>query len=284
MSDTNTVIAGVLNALDDIRRDGPPGKNGEPQWPAFDWKYQCNIQAVAVYATAGMRVAETQDARNSALLWKKLNKRLSKKMGMKVTTRTLNDYEEGLYAWLAVRELEANGDFGVAEMGGASLQVTFPCPLCETARPVRVKDQILPVFSHSFLGWGQDEAWKKTRDFRACAWGAGLKNKDWRVNDCEAAMLEFSHAAADVERVVKSSTGFRWYLTSAFRYMQDTDIDYYCRKGINSGFEPETSCFRAVYLKYVLKTFALPLDSEPSDVDWTLGAVICTLTRCLEVE
>ncbi len=84
---------------------------------------------------------------------------------MKVTTRTLTEYEEGLYAWLALRELEADGDFGVAEMGGASLQVTFPCPYCETARPVRVKDQILPVFSHSFLGWGQDEAWKKIQEF-----------------------------------------------------------------------------------------------------------------------
>ncbi len=81
MSDTNTVIADVLIALDDIRRDGPPGKNGEPQWAAFDWKYQCNIKAAAVYATAGMRLAERQDARNSALLWKKLNKQAEQKTG-----------------------------------------------------------------------------------------------------------------------------------------------------------------------------------------------------------
>lgn len=284
MSDLNTVIADVLIALEDIRSDGPPGKNGEPEWPAFDWKYHCKIQAVAVYATAGMRVAEIQDARNSALLWKKLNKRLSKNMGMDVTTRTLTEYEEGLYAWLALRESETNGDFGVAEMGGVSLQMTFPCPFCETARPVRVKDQILPVFSYSFLGWGQDAAWQKSRSSRACAWGAGLKNKDWRVDNCEAAMLAFQDAAADVSRVVKSSIGFRWYLTSAFRYMQDTDIDNYCRKGMNSGFEPESSCFRGVYLQYVLNTFALPPDSEPSDVNWTLGAVVCSVTRCLDVE
>jgi len=284
MSGTNTVIADVLTALDDIRREGPPDKTGKPQWPAFDWKSQCNIQAVAVYATAGMRVAEIQDAQNSALLWKKLNKRLSNELGMNVTTRTLTEYEEGLYAWLALRESETNGNFGVAEMGGVSLQLTFPCPSCETARLVRVKDQILPVFSHSFLGWGQDAAWQKLKNTRACAWGVGLTNKDWRVDECEAQMLEFSNTAADVGRMVNSANDFRWYLTSAFRYMRDTDIDNFCRKGMNSGFESVSSCFRAVYLQYVLNTFALPLDSAPSDVNWTLGAVVCTFTRCLEVE
>lgn len=284
MSDVNTVVTDVLIALDDIRRDGPPGKNGKPEWPAFDWQYQCKIQAVDVYATAGMRVAEKQDARNSALLWKKLNRRLSKKLGMKVSTRTITEFEEGLYAWLALSESEADEDFGVAEMGGVSLQMTFPCAFCQATRPVRVKDQVVPVFSHSFLGWGQDEAWRKSRNFRACDWGAGLKIKDWRVADCEAAMVEFADEAADIRRMVISSTGFRWYLTSAFRYMQNTDIDNFCRKGINGGFEPQSSCFRAVYLQNVLNTFALPPDSKRSDVSWTLGAVVCTVTRCLEVE
>ena len=284
MSDVNSVIAEILIALDDIRRDGPPDKNGEPQWLGFDWPGQCSIKSAAVYATAGMRLAEKQDARNSEILWKRLNERLGNKLGMTVTTRTLSEYEEGLYAWLALRELKSDGDFGVAEMGGVSLQVTFPCPLCENARRVRVKDEVLPVFSHSFIGWGQDEAWKKYRSFNACARGAALKIPDWRVDDCEAVMVEFEDAVADVKRMVENSDDFHWYLSSAFRYMRDTDIENFCRRGINDGFEPESSCFRAVYLSSVLNALALTQNSEATDVNWTLGAVACTATRCLEVQ
>ena len=282
MSDANTVIGDMLIALDSIHRDGPPDKNGEPEWAAFKWQNHCTIKSAAVYATAGMRLAEKQDARNSALIWKKLNNRLSEKLGISVTTRTLTEYEEGLYAWLALRELRTDGDFGVAEMGGASLQVTFPCPFCETAIRVRVKDEMVAVYGHSFLGWGQDEAWRKFKNSSACAWGAGLKNPNWQVVDCEATMVEFAETAADVTSIVKDSSGIRWYLTSAFSYMRNTDIDYFCRKGINGGFEPESSCFRAVYLQNVIDSLALPVEYELSNVNWTLGAVVCTATRCLE--
>lgn len=284
LSDTNTVIGDILISLDNMRRDGPPDKNGEPEWAAFNWPNHCILKSAAVYATAGMRLAEKQDARNSALLWKKLNNRLSEKLGIRVTTRTLTEYEEGLYAWLALRELRADGDFGVAEMGGASLQVTFPCPYCETAKQVRVKDQTVAIYGHSFLGWGQDEAWRKLRKSSACAWGAGLKNPKWRVDDCEAVMVEFAETAADVTKMVNESGSMSWYLTSAFSYMQNTDIDYFCRKGINSGFEPESSCFRAVFLQNVIDSLALPVEYELSNVNWTLGAVVCTATRCLETQ
>ena len=284
MSDANIVIADVLLALDDMRRDGPPDRFGEKEWSAFDWYRQCNVKAAAVYATAGMRLAEKQDARNSALVWKRLNERLSKKLEMNVTTRTLSEYEEGLYAWLALREFQPDNNFGVAEMGGVSLQVTFPCPSCESARQVRVKDETLPVFSHSFIGWGQDEAWKKYGNVRACDRGAGLKILNWQVNDCESVITGIANASEGVTRMVGKLNGFRWYLSSAFRYMRNTDIDDYCRKGINEGFQPESSCFRAVYLSSVLDTLAMPADAEQTDVNWTLGAVACTATRCLEIQ
>lgn len=284
MSDANTVIADALIALDNIRRQGPPDKDGEPQWRAFDWHTQCIVKGAAVYATAGMRLAEKQDPRNSSLLWKRLNKRLSRKLGIDVTTRTLTEFEEGLYAWLALREAQAHGNFGVAEMGGASFQVTFNCPFCVDARPVMVNGEITPIFSHSFLGWGQDEAWRKYRNRGTCSRGAGLKYSDWQVDDCAGALTEFRTSAADVASMIKGSSGFHWYLSSAFRYMQDSDIDNFCRKGINSGFEPESSCFRAVYLENVMSTLGLPEDSEKIITSWTLGAVVCAATRCLEIQ
>ncbi len=282
MSDADTVVEDIVTALENIRRDGPLDKKGKPQWPAFDWREQCSIDAVSVYATAGMRIAEQLDAVTSEALWAKLNDRLSAAVDMQVTARTLSGYEEGLYAWLATRELQDDDYFGVAEMGGASLQVTFPCPLCESSRQVRVKGQTLPIYSHSFLGWGQDEAWKKMGSSSACARGAGVNNPEWKETDCSAGMVAFSDVAIEIRKYVSAVDGMRWYLSDAFRYLHDSDIDQFCRQGIDSGYEPESSCFRAVYLENVLSALGLSVDSEHSKVDWTLGAVVCTATRCLE--
>jgi len=281
MADAGIVVDEIVTALENMRRDGPLTEYGQPEWPAFDWQTQCNIDAAAVYATAGMRLAEQQDAEASELLWKMLNDKLSAVLGIAVTTRTLTGYEEGLFAWLAIREKQGDGYFGVAEMGGASIQVTFPCPKCKTSRRVRVKGQLVPVYSYSFLAWGQDEAWKKIEYLPDCTPGIGLKKPHWKIADCAAGMVVFSDVADDIEKYIRATDGLRWYLSGAFQYMRDTDIEQFCRKGIDSGFEPQTSCFRAVYLPHVLNTLGLLAESEASDVDWTLGAVVCTATRCL---
>jgi hypothetical protein len=282
MSDAGSVVGDIVTALENMRSDGPLNKKGKPQWPAFDWRKHCNIESVAVYATAGMRLAEQQDAVASDVLWKMLNDRLAAAVGMTVTTRTLTGYEEGLFAWLAIREGQDDGGFGVAEMGGASVQITFPCPECKTSRQVRVKGRTVAIYSYSHLGWGQDEAWKKFGPLPACVLGAGKENPDWEIADCAAGMEMSSDAAAELKKYVETRDELRWYLSGAYRYMRDTHIDLFCREGSASGFEPATSCFRAVYLPKVLSTLGVPGMSEPTDVDWTLGAVICTSTRCLQ--
>jgi len=284
MSDADSVVNDIVAALEEIRVDGPVNKKGVPQWPAFDWQKECRLDAVSVYATAGMRLAEQQNPHASEKLWEMLNERLSAAVGIPVTTRTLSGFEEGLFAWLATREGQDDGDFGVAEMGGASMQLTFVCPYCETSRQVSVKGQTVAVYSHSFLGWGQDEAWKKFGSLPACTRGAGLNNPDWKIADCAAGMTGFSHAAADVRGLVSRRDGMRWYLSDAFRYMKETDIDQFCRQGTDSGFEPISSCFRAVYLQEVLQQLGVPADAQTTDIDWTSGAVICTATRCLEIQ
>jgi hypothetical protein len=216
-----------------MRRDGPPDKNGLPQWPAFDWQEHCNIETVAVYATAGMRLAKQQDAVTTDMLWETLNERLAAAVGMKVTTRTLTGYEEGLFAWLAIREGQDDGAFGVAEMGGASVQITFPCPACQSSRQVKVKGRATPIYSYSHLGWGQDEAWRKFSPLPACALGVGKKNQDWKIADCAAGMEISSEAAADLRKSIGNRDELRWYLAGAFRYMRDTDIEHFCRIGAN---------------------------------------------------
>ena len=284
MADAADVVGRIVNSLEGMRQDGPANKNGAPAWPAFDWLDQCDIKAAAVYATAGMRLAEELDPAASELLWQLLNDRLSSTLGMDVTTRTISGYEEGLFAWLAIGEGREDNNFGIAEMGGASVQITFPCEDCEGAKPVRAGAHNVALYSDSFLGWGQDEAWKKFRPLPACARGAGRLNPQWQATDCQAGMMLESDAVDSIEARVANRPGLHWYLSGAFRYMRETDIEQFCRQGIDSGFQPETSCFRAIYLQKVLSRLGLPDGAEQSAVDWTLGAVLCTATRCREVQ
>ena len=284
IEDTSTVVDEIVASLSDMRRDGPVNEDGKPTWPAFDWREKCNIEAVSVFATAGMRLAEQQDGVGSKMLWDMLNEKLSAVVDMEVTTRTLSGYEEGLFAWLAKREERSSNDFGVVEMGGASIQVTFPCSTCGVSTRVKIKGRRVPIYSYSFLGWGQDEAWKNFGALPACALGAGIDNPDWETTDCAVGMVAFSDVAVDIRKYVNTADGFHWYLTDAFRYMRDDDVDQFCLKGVDTGYEPPSACFRAVYLQNVIETLGLPADSETSDVDWTLGAVICAVTRCLETQ
>lgn len=281
MADAGGTVDELVAALDDIRFAGPPGRDGIPRWLAFDWKRRCQVEAAYVYGTAGMRIAEAQDLSASDLVWKQVRKKLAGKLGAPVTARTLSEFEEGLFAWLALSETLADTRFGVAELGGGSLQVTFPCRDCQGARKVTVRDRSMAVYSHSFLGWGQDEAWKALGQVAACQRGAGVADPGWTAADCEAVMQGFAHVAATVAGHIEATQGLRWYLSDAFFYMQADDIWNFCQEGLDSGFEPESSCFRAVYQRYVMRRLALPPDAEKSAVNWTLGALVCTVTQCL---
>ncbi len=284
IEDADAVVKELVDALDEIRATGPLDKTGKPLWPAFDWQEECHLEAVAVYATAGMRLAEQQHPHTSVEFWVKLNKKLARKVGMPATTRTLTGFEEGLFAWLASRERRQDGNFGIAEMGGASIQVAFPCSGCELSRPVRVKNQLVEIYGESLLGLGQDETWQRWGRLPACAQGVASKNPDWQIADCEAGMLDIEDRTADVSRQIKAAEGLDWYLSDAFRYMLDTDIEEFCHKGAEDAYEPERSCFRAIYLRRLLSVLGLSAAYELSDADWTLGAVICDTTRCLETQ
>ena len=284
MQDAGVVVDDIVMALEDLRHDGPAGSAGEPKWRAFDWKKQCRIESAAVYATAGMRMAEQLRPRASSQLWRMLDHKLGAALQVDVTARSLTGYEEGLFAWLAKRQAETDGNFGLAEMGGASMQVTFPCRDCRSSRPVRVNGQALPIFSRSLMGWGQDEAWKKYAHLSSCQVGSGRQRPGWTAADCAQGITGFPEAIAGIVDSIKPAGELRWYISEAFRYMQDTDIDDYCRRGIESSFQPVSACFRAVYLDKVLYALGLAGSAEKTDVSWTLGAVVCTDTRCLEVE
>lgn len=284
MADVDAVVDDVVNALERTRTDGPVNVGGEPGWLGFDWREVCQVQSVSVYATAGMRLAEQKSMENSRLLWNKLNERLSQEVGIEVTTRTLSGYEEGLFAWLAISQHQPDLDFGTAEMGGGSLQITFPCAQCDRTREVKVGDEKVAIYSHSYLGWGQDEAWRNFGDSLSCKLGAARRVQDWKVSDCPVGLAAFQKTAVETLENIELANPGRWVLNDAFRYMKSDDVEKYCRQGDDTGYEPESACFRAVFLRGILQTLGLPMDSPTSEADWTLGAVMCAATQCLDAE
>jgi hypothetical protein len=302
-ADIEAVTTDVVAQLERVRAPGPVRANGRPEWAAFDWPSQCKVTHASVLATAGMRIAEHESAARSQELWGSLQRKLSARVGAGVTVsaRTLTGFEEGLYAWLAVRETRADNRFGIAEMGGASSQVAFPCPSCDArddaVRTVLVKGQPVPFYSYAFLGLGQDEAPKTLGMPSACAYGVGQKQVGWQRSDCEGRIDLGSMAGLrDPYNFDRSAAGTRgtfraiptakadvgsWLLTGAFRFMDTRGVANCCETA-GQCFDAPNSCFRAVYLDKYLQALGVPADAPKSDASWTYGAALCAADQCLK--
>jgi len=311
--DADQVTSDVVLALENIRKPGPVKTNGKPAWQAFDWQQSCDLKSVRVLATAGMRIAEQENRDRSEQLWKMLNKKLRQATtpATHIDTRTLTGFEEGLYAWLALQDDNKTNQYGIAEMGGASAQVTFPCTDCsdqqDAVRTVMVDQQPIRIYSYSFLGLGQDEAPRTLAFPASCGWGVGKQQPGWMPQDCATEIpvttadnllkdpYNYSLTGAQQPGAQKADKGTasrppldkgnqqHWYLTGAFSYMQEDDIENCCVNGSNSCYNPETSCFTSVYRPTYLKTLGIPVDSAKADVSWTEGANLCGATDCLSV-
>ena len=307
--DAANVTTEIVSALDAMMEDGPLDE-GERKWDAFDWETQCNIVSASVYATAGMRLAEQKNRQKSEELWGMLKRKLRAKVGTsvkEVDTRTLSGYEEGLYAWLAVREDIKNNDFGIVEMGGASSQVTFPCPECDAindaVKTVQVEDKPIQIYSYSFLGLGVDEAPEALNVLESntlpdsCTYGVGqtLKEEEWKEKDCaNQIVLKNAQGIIDPYNYDGGKRGtylspyylyqqdIEWYLIGKpFSTMDEKNIKKWCEKKEPIKHKPEYSCFRQVYMKKYLQELNVPLSSETMDVTWTEGAAICEANNCL---
>ncbi len=307
-ADIDAVTRSVVNQLERVRSDGPAKANGQPEWQGFDWPARCRVTNAMVLATAGMRIAEQEDPQRSRELWGKLQQALQARLGpgVRVQARTLTGFEEGLFAWLAVRESRADSRFGTAEMGGASAQVSFPCPQCDprddAVRTVTIRGQATPFYSYSFLGLGQDEAPKTLGMAESCRFGVALKQPGWQKTDCSQRIDLTAAAAAPgslkdpynfgagpaapgqrgTVRHIPTASGAAdsWVLTGAFNYLRDDAVSQCCERE-GQCFDAPTSCFRAVYLEKYLASLGIPAASTRADVSWTRGAVLCAESQCL---
>lgn len=306
-ADIEAGTTNVVNQLQRVRADGPSGPDGKREWSAFDWPARCRVTDAMVLATAGMRIAEQEDPRRSRELWASLHTKLQERLGagVRVQARTLTGFEEGLFAWLAVREGRSDNRFGIAEMGGASAQVSFPCAQCaadeDAVRTVLVKGQPVRFYSYSFLGLGQDEAPKTLGMPDSCRWGVAVTQAGWQKSDCSqridlqaAAGLrdpynfgalsgQSTSAPRGTARRIptRQADAAHWVLTGAFNYMNADAVAQCCERE-GQCFEAPSSCFRAVYLEKYLAALDIPASAQRADASWTLGAALCTSDGCLK--
>lgn len=132
---------------------------------------------VYVYATSGMRMLDfsVQQAYYAKLTqW--FNEHAA---GQLVVAKTLTSNEEALFGWLAVNyELGVLTSptaslVGVVDTGSGSVQVAFPLQNVEGVRPsdyidVNLYGRHVSLFTHGFLGLGQDQIRAQYLDSEVC--------------------------------------------------------------------------------------------------------------------
>ena len=140
---------------------------------------RAGIAAVNLYSTAGMRLAAQQRGRSDIVeTYKELKAEILKTFAsfgdeysnvteQKISARTLAGQEEGIYTWLTVNTLKKNHEKldGIFEIGGASLQLTYPCgeddqECLSNAVQVFYNNSSVNLFSYSWLGLGRAEAFR----------------------------------------------------------------------------------------------------------------------------
>lgn len=132
---------------------------------------------VYFYATSGMRMLNF--ARQIAY-YAKVTHWFSKHPELKlVTAKTLTSKDEALYGWLAVNyelgTLSSSNKplVAVVDSGSASVQVTYPIANTQHVHPddytkVNIYGRSVALFTHGFLGLGQDEIRSQYLDWSAC--------------------------------------------------------------------------------------------------------------------
>ena len=242
-------------------------------------KSKCDsISTIKVLATAGMRLAEEHDDESSDFWQNLYNALVLANDKATVTTQTITGYEEGIYAWLAALDRRKKADpldikFGVAEMGGVSSQVVFPCPKCANTRKIYAgTGNETELFVHSFLRLGTTQLPKslglRPAFPRKCRWGAGVKSR-WDTKQCaEPIKLGLFVSETKDEKITyqikdphlgkffpvpDASHVEAWYLAGSFQYLDariNGDIHSCCehkRDKSRGCHNEEQSCFIANY-------------------------------------
>lgn len=130
---------------------------------------------VNLFATAGMRYSENLHGREAVdRLYGTIRDGIAAR-GFTVgeTRTTCGNEEEGVWTWVNLNDLvrdvfeSANAPLGIIEIGGSSMQISFPTDEppdpARHVHPVSINGRRFAVSCRSFLGLGQDDARKEMR-------------------------------------------------------------------------------------------------------------------------
>ena len=197
----------------------------------------CNagIAAVNLYSTAGMRLAAQQRGRSAITeTYNELKAEIFKTFAafgdeyssvteQNISARTLAGQEEGIYTWLTVNTLKNNQIKldGIFEIGGASLQLTYPCgeddqECLSNAVKVFYNNRTVNLFSNSWLGLGRTEAFRiyNVEKGFPCNPAADSENKSpFDKEQCLVSMAESFTQNADGDFVLLDPLNYDAYGT-----------------------------------------------------------------------
>lgn len=173
---------------------------------------------VYFYATAGMRLLPYSQQQ---IHYQLLREWFSRQPNWPLAdSKTITGREEGVLGWLAVnyqlKRLNSTGNpfVGVMDIGGASVQITFPVLETENIDPqdrvtINISGQTLHLFAHSFLGLGQTVFSQQFLNFQNCfakeyPLPNGLKGNGSAMA-CQEDVTKLVNDVQNVEKIVKQT-------------------------------------------------------------------------------
>jgi hypothetical protein len=171
---------------------------------------------VYFYATAGMRLLPQP---KQQVYYQGLQQWFGSQAQWQLkSAKTITGSEEGLFGWLSVNYQLGNFNgadkplASVLDMGGASVQVTFPIENAEHINPkdlrkISIGGQNISLFVHSFLGLGQTVLSQQFLDQDSCfATGYQLPSGEQGRGDastCQRAIAKLVNDVHEVNQIVK---------------------------------------------------------------------------------
>lgn len=128
-----------------------------------------------LYATAGMRLLKERNAVAVDQIYDSVRTTADKRFQVKAT-KTISGQWEGVYNWIGINYLlgtlnKPDKTIGALDMGGASTEITYMTNVGKTSSdivPITLGDHQYSVFSHSFLGLGDDQVALKLQSVGYC--------------------------------------------------------------------------------------------------------------------
>lgn len=254
---------------------------------------------IYIKATAGMRLAVEQDSNATDTLMETIRDYLSDSTISPFKFErdwalVLPGEDEGAFGWISVNYMlghlhadDTDITGAALDLGGASTQVSFvPSePSMDHYYPLQVATESVPLYTHSYLSYGQDQSLKR---YRESLLSTNVKQGD-SVNDpCNFEGSSWNYTTEAGLWVMLTGTGnFEYCLTVITNVLLLPDT--YCSASpcaINGVYMPEIPSDMPIYafsgFSYTTAFFGLVGATEVSDVK-TVAKGECTGTSWADI-